>query len=208
MKIKDAAIKVMECVNDKPIRQTELVTKIVELTGYSYESCRCNVFRNVNFCPFISTDFIKVKDINNRTCYIRGKNTYRQEYNKPSEYYEFLTHLTSNKVYTLSGTESHCSSIIPNIIKVDKSPLTNPDIKGDIFKIKIDGDINLDFEGILTIGKVNKINKLNSETILLTIRYSKSMNKLLRLLKYKAIKEFTYKSRKNTMCISLLKLSI
>jgi len=214
MEMKEAALKVMESVQDIPVRQCDLVRQIEKLTkdqNYVKDSVRSNVFRNRDMVPSISTDFIKTTT-NKGTFYVRGKNEYHQEYNKPKEYFEFLYDLnTSEKVYTLCGTESHCSTVIDSskLIKVDKSPLiklNDPNyISGDIFKLDIDGNVNFDYEGRMTSGKVTNINNLKkTDKIVLTIKKDKHTKTLLEQLEYKIVGEKEYKCRRHNMCVFLL----
>jgi hypothetical protein len=196
MSIKEACIKIMkEWVKDKPIRQVDIVKEIVKLTGYSYESCRCNSFRNPNAIPEIHTKYKKVKH-NGYTCYIEGESEYKQNYIKPEEYYQLLNFLNdSDKIITLSGTNSNCSKVLDNskTLNIDYSPHSNG-IKKNIFNIKEKASYNLDFEGILSIKKVNYINSLPYDKILLTFRSSKR-DFLLEKINGNIIDSFNYKGK-------------
>lgn len=200
MTIKDATLFVMNELCDQPTKQTEIVKRVVSLTGLSYESCRANAFRNPNAIPELWKMYKKI-DINGRVGYIKGESEYRHTYNKPSEYYQSLEILNmSNKIYTLSGTESNCMSILDvnKTIRVDTSTHSKPDIKKDIFKIKDSASYNLDFEGILSEKKVKYINSLFGGHILLTFRSSKR-DTLLSKINHKVIKSYEYKSGRSLM---------
>lgn len=210
MKIYDACVIAFKDINDEPIRQTEIVNKVVELTGYSYESCRANVFRSTRLVPFVHTDFKKVLDNNGYVSYVRGDNEFRQNYSKPNEYYNLLQSFNRyDNIYTLSGTESNCMKVLDSnkTTKVDNNKLIEDVLHCDIFKIKHDNNsaFNLDFEGILTINKVNKINKMKCSEILLTLRVSKNTNYLLsNINSYKITESHTYKSGRDNMMICKL----
>ncbi len=209
MTIKEACLKIMnENVFDKPVRQVDIVKEVSRLTGRSYESCRCNTFRNPNAIPEIWMNYKKVVHEGN-VCYIRGTSSYRQDYVKPSQYYTMLSFLNnSDKIYTLSGTQSLCTSVLDNnkTISVDKSPHSNASVKKDILTIVDNGSYNLDFEGILTKRKVEYINKLSKkcDSILLTFMRSKN-DHLLNVIDMKIINRHDYIGKSNRrMSIVLL----
>lgn len=200
MTIKEATLKVMNDWCDKPTRQIDIVKEVVRLTGYSYESCRGNSFRNPNAIPEIWTNYQRVM-VDGLVCYVKGESVYKHNYNKPNEYYELLTELNdSNKIFTLSGTSSNCMKVLDNskTIKVDKSKHSNADYIKDIYTINEPGSYNLDFEGILTKRKIDYINKIPADKILLTFRSSKR-DHLIDNIKLKSISSFQYKSGRDTM---------
>lgn len=57
MKIYDACSLIFKDIKETPVRQKDIVKRLVDLTGYSYESCRANVFRSKKLTPFVYTDF-------------------------------------------------------------------------------------------------------------------------------------------------------
>lgn len=199
MTIKEACLYIMNELCDVPTSQTTIVRKIQQMTGYSYDSCRCNSFRNPNAIPEIWKLYKKII-INKRVHYIKGTSEYKQNYSKPNQYYELLNYLNvSDKIFTLSGTQSNCCKVLDNkkVIKVDRSPHTDG-LKKDIYSIYEKGSYNLDFEGILSIKKINYINQLNADYILLTFRSSKR-DILLKNINKNQISNFTYKGKNNAI---------
>lgn len=211
MKIYDACSLIFKDIKETPVRQKDIVKRLVELTGYSYESCRANVFRSKKLTPFVYTDFIKVKDSEGYVAYIKGKTKYNQNYNKPKEYFELLSSFNNyDTIYTLSGTHSHCLNVLDKdkTIRVDNNKMIDSDLSCDIFSIKHDEKtaFNLDFEGIITRKKVIKINKMKCSEILLTLRLSKNTDMLLNdIITYDILNKYTYKSGRDTMMICKLK---
>lgn len=206
MTIKQATEKVFNEINEDMSR-VEIISRIQKLTGYTKDSIIGNVFRQVDYIPWIRTDFIEFKK-NNLIHYKRGASTYKQNFNKPEGYFDALLLLnSSDRIYTLCGTESNCLRALDRTktITVDSSPFTNPDVRGDIFRIKKHdfSSYNLDFEGILTQSKIDEINKLKADKIVLTFRSSKN-DELLKKLNYKRTKRCIYKSGRCLMKIYLL----
>lgn len=195
---------IMEEKCDKPTRQVDIVKEIQRLTGYSYESCRCNSFRNPNAIPELWKKYKKVM-LNNYTCYIKGKGEYKQNFKKPDEYFEFLETLnTSDKIYTLGGTQSHCLDVLDKdkTINIDHSPHSQG-LKKDIYTIKEEASYNLDYEGILTYKKIKHINETPWEYIVLTFRSSKR-NFLLEKIKGRVLKRHSYRSPRGVLMMVYL----
>lgn len=211
MKIYDACSLIFKDIKETPVRQKDIVKRLVDLTGYSYESCRANVFRSKKLTPFVYTDFIKVKDKDGYVAYIKGQTKYNQNYNKPKEYFELLSSFNNyDTIYTLSGTHSHCLNVLDKnkTIRVDNNKMIESDLSCNIFSIKHDENtaFNLDFEGIITKNKVNKINRMKCNEILLTLRVSNNTDILLSDIKtYDILHRCKYKSGRDTMMIVKLK---
>jgi len=196
-------------IGDKEFRQCDLSDRIYEITKgkYSKESISGNVFRNVKNYPWFFKTYTKRK-VGHASYWKKGITEYHQNFNKPLEYFDTLQILnTSDTIYTLCGTESNCLSVLDSnkTITVDFSPLTNPDIKGNIFDIKKEANssYNLDFEGIFSEFKARKINELSADKIVLTFKSSKN-DCYLDLLEFKKTHIKTYKSGNYYMKIYLL----
>lgn len=203
----------LEELGSQEFRQCSLSKRIYEITGgkYSLESITGNVFRNRKNYPWFFNNYKKVVR-DNAVFWYKEKVEYHQSFRKPDEYFQSLGVLNmSETIYTLCGTESHCMSVLDKekTIKVDFLPLTNPDVKGDIFKIKKEpnASYNLDFEGIFSKVKAENINRLSADKVLLTFKSSKN-DIYLDILNYKKTHVKTYKSDNFTMKIYLLEKSI
>ena len=196
-------------VGSESFRQCSLSKRIYELTEgrYSLESITGNVFRNVKNFPWFFNNYTKSRT-DNSTFWCKQQTQYHQTYTKPSEYFQALHLLNiSDTIYTLCGTESNCLTVLDKskTVTVDFSPLTKPDIKGNIFNItkKPNSSFNLDFEGIFSKAKANHINKLSADKILLTFKSSKN-DMYLDLLNFKKSHIKTYKRGNYFMKIYLL----
>lgn len=200
----------LEEVNDNEFSQIQLAKRLFEITDgkYSLESIYGNVFRNKKNYPWFFVNYKKRKD-KNKVYWKKSPVIYSQNFHKPDEYFKSLEILNlSENIYTLCGTESHCCKVLDKekTIKVDFLPkITNPDIKGDIFKIKKkpNSSFNLDFEGIFSEKKANDINNLKADRILLTFKSSKN-DKYIEMLKYKKTFIKEYRSNGHLMKIYLL----
>jgi hypothetical protein len=204
MTIRECTLEVMKKRCVEWTRQTDIIKEVSKLTGYSYESCRGNSFRNVNAIPEIHLNY-KKEIIDGYTSYINGSYSYKQEFNKPKEYYNLLSFLNeSEKIYTLSGTESNCCKILDNskTIKIDHSPHTDG-LSKNIYTIKDKASYNLDFEGILTLKKIDYINNLPFEKLILTFRRSKR-DSLLKNINADIISYFEYRSNRGVKMVSYL----
>lgn len=202
MTIKEATLSVMSSIGDEPVRQVDIVKKVSEMTGYSYESCRANSFRNPNAIPEMWLNYKKVVNTCGYVSYKRQESKYEQNYKKPEEYYQMLYQLNdSDKIFTLCGTSSHCMKVLDanKTIKVDKSPHTKPDLKKDIHTIFEKASYNLDYEGILTEKKVSYINKVPADKIHLTIRSSKNDYLLNEIKGYQIVDKYEYMSGRDKM---------
>ena len=205
------ALKIfLEEIGDNEFSQIHLAKKVYEITNgkYTLESIYGNVFRNKKNYPWFLLNYTKRK-IKNRVYWKKSITTYNQSFEKPKEYFESLQILNlSENIYTLCGTESNCCKVLDKekTIKVDfLNKVTEPDIRGDIFKIKKkdNSSFNLDFEGIFSKKKANDINNLKAERILLTFKSSKN-DIYIKDLKYKKTFIKEYKSNGHLMKIYLL----
>lgn len=204
-------------VKDEPIRQCDILRDLSKSyynesnpTKGSYESFRGTFFRTAHKYEFLLEGYHRVT-IGSGVYWVVGKSDdVIHNYDKPSEYFEWLQSLPGKRLITLAGTTAHCVNYINDkeVIKIDQSPLVNDAIRCDVFKFphKEDDSINLDFEGRLTIGRVNDINRLIVKTILLTHRIDKNSMKFLKKLKYKILNEMYYTSGRHLMHISMLQL--
>lgn len=198
MTIKEATLKVMNEYCDVPTRQTFIVRKVQELTGYSYDSCRCNSFRNPNAIPELTKLFQKLK-INNRVHYVKGKSKYKHNYIKPKEYFDMIKILNNSEtIYSLGGTDCQGSKVLSNnTIYIDYSPLANERcIRKNIYSIKEKGSYNLDFEGRMTKKKLDYINSLPFEYLVLTIQSTKA-DYLIDDIKGNLLDSFEYIGKSN-----------
>lgn len=214
MTIKESILVAMNelCSFDEPVSQSDILIRMVELTGKSYESCRASTFRSKGvpevyklYDKYITTSGVK------RVYWLKSNEIgvgFQHNYDKPDGYYYNCEQLNnSDIIITLCGTESNCMSVLDKdkTLTVDNSPHTNPDIRDNIFNINIkNASYNLDFEGILTRRKINYINDLDPDMINLTYRKSKC-DTLLNDIdnKYQLINKFEYKSGRDTMVCSL-----
>lgn len=209
MRMKEALLIVLSRM-DKPMRQCDIVTEIYKLTGsrYSKDSILGNVFRNTKNYPWLFSQISKIKE-GTKTYWRKQPSVFKHTFNKPEEYFKSLLLLNdSNKIYTLCGTESNCLKSLDNskTTTVDFSPLVKADIKGNIFKIKKypNSSYNLDFEGIFSKRKMEQINELDADKILLTFKSSKN-DKYISKLYYKYSLQCEYKRGNSLMKIYLLK---
>lgn len=201
--------KYLNNIQYKEFSQVDLVNIVYDFCEgvYTKESILGNVFRNKKNYPWFFNNYVKRKE-SNRVYWKKEETVYRQEFNKPIEYFNTLEVLNlSENIYTLCGTESHCCNILDKekTIKVDFLPLTKPDIRGNIFEIKKkpNSSFNLDFEGIFSEKKSIDINNLKAERILLTFKSSKN-DKYINNLNYKTTFIREYISNNHLMKIYLL----
>lgn len=205
MTIKEATLSVMSSIGDEPVRQVDIVKKVSEMTGYSYDSCRGQTFRSKNNIPSIYKEYkILKKGIYNYWYKKQGDISYN--YKKPTEYFQSLDFISNDKVITLVGGTHSCYDYLKDkceVVRVDKNSNIEADINCDIFKIKESCNCNLDFEGILTKNKVKSINNSKFKKIVLTIRKSKNDIMLDDLrYSYQHIKD--YKNNQHIMSIYIL----
>ncbi len=211
MSIKEVFDLVMPTIT-KPTRQVELVKTMAEISKYSEESIRANVFRRKDYIPNLYTDYHKIKVSQKEVYWDKGGQPYVQVFKKPKKYYTFLKKLNvCNSIYTLVGTNGSCLEVLDTkkTFTVDNSPLINDaDFKCDIFKIKMrpDDGVNLDFEGRLTPKKVRLINNLGCKLIVLTMRVSVNDDLNLSKLNYRLLESVKYKSGTHNMECVLMSL--
>lgn len=211
MNIKDYCLEVVkDMVHYTPIKQKDIINEISLRCGYGYESVRGSTFRSKHNIPEVYENYecLKIKRLN---YWVKRdiKKEFKVEYIKPKEYQMGLDMISDNKVYTLSGVTQSCYNYLKDkceVIRVDNQKHIECDIRTNILNIIDDNsNCNLDFEGILTENKIDRINKLKFNKILLTFRCTYKDDTLFKKLKtynHRMLKK--YNSNGHSMVIYIL----